>query len=152
MSEVKHIEAAMREAEAARPKTIGELSDVVEALVAGEHDYGTCVYAMSLAAVAAFNYVAHRLDVTGFQASCADMDVLRRTRRLEGPFMIIDGSKMLYPQYDLEAQVREALVEWEPWAAKEAQKRLKDLGQHAHPNVKAHMEMLAAKATGSTPA
>ena len=78
----KMTEQEMRDTEVPRANTIGELSDYIESLVQQEHDYGTCVYAMSMAATAAFNYVARRLGVTGFQASCADMDVLRRTRRI----------------------------------------------------------------------
>ena len=61
-------EQDMRAAEVPSAGTIGELSDYIESLVQQEHDYGTCVYAMSMAATSAFNYVAHQLGVTGFQA------------------------------------------------------------------------------------
>lgn len=107
------------------PDTLDELSEYISSLVDREHDYGTCVYAMSLAAVAAFNHVAHKLGVTGFQASCADLHILRLTRHYKGPFMVIDGSKMLYPQYDLNEQLREAMEKWRDWAAKEAAVNLK---------------------------
>lgn len=108
----KMIEQEMRDTEVPRANTIGELSDYIESLVAKQHDYGTCVYAMSMAATAAFNYVARQLGVTGFQASCADMDVLRRTRRIKGPFMLVDSDKMLYPQYSIERDVRAAMKAW----------------------------------------
>src|SRR5690606_31751241 len=88
-------EAQMRAAEVPWPETMDELTAYIEGLVEREHDYGTCVYAMSMAAVAAFQHVAKRLGVTGFQASCADMDVLRRTRNLDGPFMLVKGEDAL---------------------------------------------------------
>ena len=40
-------------------------------------------------AVAAFNFVVRQLGVSGFQSSCADLDFIRRTRHLDGPFMLI---------------------------------------------------------------
>src|SRR5574343_1229666 len=92
-------EQEMRESEVPTFDTIEELSKYVAELVSQDHDYGTCCYAMSMSAVAAFNFVAHKLGVTGFQASCADLDILRRTRYLKGPFAIQNYSNLLYPQY-----------------------------------------------------
>ena len=140
----KMTEQEMRDMEVPRANTIGELSDYIESLVQQPHDYGTCVYAMSMAATAAFNYVARRLGVTGFQASCADMDVLRRTRRIKGPFMIVDGYKMLYPQYSIERDVRVAMNEWAQWAADAARKLLAQDNEHTSPSVIKHWKMLAA--------
>lgn len=136
-------EQEMRDAEAAHPKTTADLADYINELVNQEHDYGTCVYAMSMAATAAFNLVAHRLGVTGFQASCADMDILRRTRSIKGPFMLIDGENMLYPQYDLQAKLAEAMDEWREWARGEAAKLLAK-NEKAHPDVIAHWKQLSA--------
>ena len=65
----KMTEQEMRDTEVPRANTIGELSDYIESLVQQEHDYGTCVYAMSMAATAAFNYVARRLGVAVGQAA-----------------------------------------------------------------------------------
>lgn len=92
-------EAELRESDVPWLSTQEELLSYTHALVAREHDYGTCVYAMSMAAVAAYHYVAHALGVTGFQASCADLDILRRTRGLKHGFRIIDYGNLLYPQY-----------------------------------------------------
>lgn len=142
----KMTEQEMRDTEVPRANTIAELSDYIESLVQQQHDYGTCVYAMSMAATAAFNYVARRLHVTGFQASCADMDVLRRTRRIKGPFMLVDANKMLYPQYSIERDVREALNEWAQWAGDEARKLLAQDNEHTSPKVIKHWKMLAALA------
>lgn len=120
LSETATTEQDMRAAKVPWPYTKEQLVEYIDSLVEREHDYGTCVYAMSMAAVAAFYFVSHKLGVTGFQASCAEMDFLRRTRRLEGPFMLIDADKMLYPQYNLMAELLKALEEWRPWAKKRA--------------------------------
>lgn len=91
-------EAEMRAMKAPAFDTLDELNGYITALVDRPHTYGTCVYAMSLAAVASFNYVARKLGATGFQASCADLDVLRQTRRFEWG-KLLDYQDLLYPQY-----------------------------------------------------
>lgn len=146
-------EQEMREAEVERPESMGDLVNYIETLVDREHDYGTSVYAMSMAATAAFNYVADKLGVTGFQASCADMDVLRRTRHIDGPFMLIRADQMLYPQYSIERVVREALVSWGPWAAEKATKLLQDQVKHQYvaPEVLAHWRHLASAPIRQSP-
>lgn len=141
-------ETEMRDSQAPTPETAEELAAYIADQVGGRHDYGSCVYAMSLAATAAFNYVASKLGVTGMQASCADLDVLRRTRRIKGPFAIIDANNMLYPQCDIQEKVREYLAGWTPWAAKEAAKLLEEPLEYAHPNVIAHWKKLASRHTG----
>lgn len=93
-----HDEQAMRAEKVPSFDTAEELQTYIVRLVEGPHDYGTCVYAMSMAATAAFNYAAHKLGVTGFQASCADMDILRRTRGWEWG-KILNYDDLLYPQY-----------------------------------------------------
>ena len=136
-------EAQMRESEVPWPKTEKQLNEYIESLVKRNHEYGTCVYSVSMAAVAAFNYVAGQLGITGFQSSCADMDVIRRTRGIKGPFMIIKGEDALYPQYDLPARLEKAMEEWKPWLKEEATKKLAG-GGNAHPNVIGHWEELSA--------
>jgi hypothetical protein len=140
-------EQEMRDAEVPWVESTEELVAYINGLTDRNHDYGTCVYAMSMAAMAAFHYVGNKLGTTGFQASCADMDILRRSRMIKGPFMLIDGNKMLYPQYDLRQQLEEAIKKWKPWAAEEAQKLLDDKPT-AHENVIAHWKQLAT--TGKT--
>lgn len=135
-------EQEMREAEVPSPKSQKELLAYIESLVNREHDYGTCVYAMSMSAVATFNYVAGMLGVTGFQASCADLDILRRTRSLKGPFSIQRGEDWLYPQYDPEERLRKFRVEISEWLSAEAKQLLKERDS-AHPNVVAHWQKLA---------
>jgi hypothetical protein len=80
------------------PRTMEELTGIIDAMASRNHNYGTCVYAMSISAEAAFNYISHILGVTDFQASCADMDFLRRTRHMPH-FQILDLDRLLYPQY-----------------------------------------------------
>lgn len=92
-------EAEMRDADVPWPESMEDLAAYINGLVDRPHDYGTCVYAMSMAAVAAFRHVAGKLGVSGFQASCADMDVLRRIRRIDGGFRIVVYDDLLYPQY-----------------------------------------------------
>lgn len=136
-------EQQMRDADNPKPKTAKELAEYVARLVDRPHDYGTCCYAMSLAAVAAFNYVSGALGVTGFQASCADMDFLRRTRHLEHGFMILNGENVLYPQYDLVEKAAKFVEEKRVELAPVARKKLGDAGG-CHPDVKRHWEELAA--------
>lgn len=147
-------ETEMRNTDVPTPQTPEELKLYIETLLGLNHDYGTCVYAMSMAATATFNYMAHKLGVTGFQASCADLDIVRRTRRLKGPFMIVDGAQAVYPQYDIVESVtkfREDIRGWladeaeknlAKWAADNADEKLPGELRGAHPNVVAHWRML----------
>lgn len=149
MTEPAATEADMRAAKVPHPQTKEQLVEYVESLVNRQHDYGTCVYAMSMAAEAAFNYVSHKLGVTGFQASCADLDFLRRTRSLDGPFMLIKGQDALFPQYDLRKKLDEALKSWGPWLKEEAGKNLAE-SPDAHPNVLAYWKYLSKMDVEST--
>ena len=140
-------EAELREVEALRPENTQELKEYIDVLLSMKHDYGTAVYAMSLAATAAFYLVAHQLGVSGFQASIADLDVLRRTRDLPGPVLVSNGANLLYPQYDLRAVFEGFLKDCEQWLVKEARKNLEEYakgGLTVHPNVLAHWKKLAA--------
>lgn len=136
-------EEQMRDSEAPSPKTPDELAAYIAGLVDRPHDYGTCVYAMSLAATAAFNYVAGKLGVTGFQASCADMDIIRRTRAMRMGFILLKQEDLLYPQYDLRGRVEDWIAKSGPELAKEAAKLLEE--GKAHPDVMAHWRRLAAE-------
>jgi hypothetical protein len=146
MREEANTEQTMRAAKVPWPYTEAQLTEYIRSLVDRQHDYGTCVYAMSMAAVAAFNYVSHQLGVTGFQASCADLDILRRTRSLDGPFMLIKAQDALYPQYDLHGTLADALEKWRPWLVEQAQKKLAE-NPSAHPNVLRHWQALAQMKT-----
>lgn len=131
-------ELEMRNAPDPRPKSMEDLVEYIESCLAAirtpenaDHEdigdaYGRCVYAMSLSAVAAFKYVAHVEGVSGLQSSCAELDVLRRTRRIEGPFAIIDYSDLLYPQFDILAHIKETMEseDLRQWLREEARKNI----------------------------
>lgn len=136
-------EQEMRDYKVPFPQHLDELNEFIISLTERQHDYGTSAYAMSLAATAAFNYICSKLGTTGFQASCADLDFLRRTRNIDGPFMLITAEKMLYPQYSLQQQLAEAMGKWGEWAAEEAKKKLAEDDGHAAESVVAHWKKLA---------
>lgn len=148
-------EQELRAYEVPWPKTVAELNSIIEALASRNHDYGTCVYAVSISAQAAFNYMATVLGITGFQASCADLDVIRRVRMLKGPFAIFKLEDGLFPQYDLQKNFNDWLHSEEnrKWLRENAQKRLDEYdAQKAkdpnapsmiHPRVLGHWVRLA---------
>lgn len=141
----KMTEEELRDYKTPWPKTFEELSEIIKVLTGRSHDYGTTVYAMSIAATATFNYVAHELGVSGFQASCADMDILTRTRHLKR-FRIQDLEHLLYPQYEESFDGwHQLLEEHRDWLAEEAAKLLKDT-KGVHKDVVQHWQMLTEKA------
>lgn len=146
-------EEQLRNAKVPWPKSLSELTDIIESLKNRSHDYNTCVYAMSIAATAAFYYIANYLGVTGFQASCADLDVLRRTRGYEYGFQIIDYKDLLYPQYTDKLTITpESLLSDESVRSKiveEAKKLLSERTEHAAPRVVRHWENLIEKYDGT---
>ncbi len=131
------------------PETMEALAGYIEDLVKRDHDYGTCVYAMSMAATAAFYYVSKQLGVTGFQASCADMDILRRTRGLTMGFRILNYENLLYPQYCDEEHFPswQTLVKTQAVELKRrALEKIEEASQSSfapHPDVLAHWQILA---------
>lgn len=148
VTDFKHMtEQQMREGKPPPIDTVEELAKYVQSLVDRQHDYGTCVYAMSYAAVAAMDYVAAKLGVTGFQHSCADLDVLRMTRNLTFG-RVVDYSKLLYPQYCTEAHfpsLATLLTEHADKLSDMAKKLIRESDGFVHPNVKSHWRKLAAK-------
>jgi uncharacterized protein YfbU (UPF0304 family) len=128
------------------PKTIEEVNEIINQLTDREHDYGTAVYAMSIAATAVFNFVASKVGCSGYQSSIADMDIIRRTRSLELGFMLIDFEKLLYPQYDGSDHfpTKQALIEKHRKMLAKKARELLAKETDAHPNVLAHWKMLAA--------
>lgn len=117
-------EHEMREASVPTPQTLEDLTTYINGLVNRPHDYGTCVYAVSMAATAAMQYVYDKLGMTGFQASCADLDIVRRNRHIQGPFAIIKAEDSLFPQYD--KRIKEIQDGWHDWLVKEAKKKIQE--------------------------
>lgn len=119
-------EQEMREAKVPWFKTEQELIAYIDELVSMQHNYGTCVYAASMASTATFRYISGKLGMTGFQAGCADLDIIRRTRGLER-FILIDIENALYPQYDLHNQLTQSLEKAKPWLKEKAIENLEGL-------------------------
>lgn len=140
------LEVELREQKEPWPKKEKELTKFIADLLKKNHDYGSCCYAMSLAAVAAFNYVSGVLGITGGQASCADLDFLRRTRGIKGSFIFLKAEDLLYPQYDLRSTLEKWIVDQRPWLKKEAEKLIAERGNShsaVHSEVLAHWKRLA---------
>lgn len=128
-----------------RIDTDKELIDFINEMISIGNSYNTAPYSMALSAYAVFMYVAGKLGVTGFQASWADMQFLKRTRNLEDGFSIIDYSNLLYPQYkdnfekySFDNLLRENL----PHLKERAKKLLEEKGGYTHENVIKHWKMI----------
>jgi hypothetical protein len=70
--------------------------------------------------------------------------VIRRIKSIEGPFIVLDASQALFPQYNLPQKLAEFLEECKPWLSEQASKKLAEQPEHAHPNVIAHWQSLVA--------
>lgn len=139
-------EKEMREGKPPRIDSVEELAKYIQSLIDRPHTYGTCVYAMSYAAVAAMDMVAVKLGVSGFQHSCADLDVLRMTRNLKFG-CVVDYEKLLFPQYCTDEHfpsVDSLLRTHSASLAEMAKDRLSKADNHVHPNVRSHWEKLAS--------
>lgn len=130
-------EFEMRDANVPFLETLEELMNYISALADRPHDYGTTVYAVSMAATAAFNFMAAKLGITGFQAGAADFDMLRRTRHLEA-FTILDYKDLLWPQYA--GQNRTITAATHHWLRRKALELLAENANNnnVHPAVRAH--------------
>lgn len=109
------------------PKTLEEFVDLVKNIENSHQSYNTITDALADTTAAYFNYFASKHGMTGYQASYAGLEFLKKTRGMEMPFMIVDSSKMLYPQYDLVSDVEEFLEESKTELAKVAKKNLEEL-------------------------
>lgn len=138
-------EMSLRNAEAPSPSTSEDLVTFVKEMVDRNHDHGTCVYAMSLSSVATFNYVAGKLGASGFQASCADIDFIRRTRLIKGPFAIVDINETLYPQYDVRAELEKLIHDSRDWQREEARRLLDKDNEFTSKRVIEHWKKLASE-------
>lgn len=119
-------EEELRAYEVPSLSSLEDLEALLNTLTQREQDYGSCVYSVSIAATAAFNYMAKHLGITGFQASCADLDVVRRVRLLKGPFALFKLEDALFPQYDLQKNFTDWLhnENSRKWLRENAQKKL----------------------------
>jgi hypothetical protein len=145
-------EKEMRESKAPWPKSKDELLAFIDKMEKEANDYsepgegyGKAVYVMSLIATAAFYYASHVVGSTGFQASCADIDFLRRTRSMDDGFQIINYSDLLYPQYEDKIPGYWSLIEKnKEWLAQRAAKLLSESDGMAVEAVLNHWKRLIA--------
>lgn len=117
-------EKVIREQETPWPKSMTELNEVLGKLLSGVHTYGSVAEAMGMAAAATINFMGSHMGCTGFQASFADLIVLRRQRSLKGPFKVMKVDEVFYPQYDIFRSTREFVSESSEWISGEAKKKL----------------------------
>lgn len=122
--------------------TQDELMNFINALTDRQHDYNTVVEAMTLAALAAFNFVAGKLGATGFQASCADLNFIGKSRSINCPFMLVTLNEYLYPQYSTVLKINEWVEKNAKWIYEETSSKLKQDREFVSSEVWNHWEKL----------
>jgi hypothetical protein len=117
------------------------------------------------AALAAFNWAAHEVGATGFQAGWAALRFYGEANHIDGPFGVLKAQDALFPQYNLPNKAAGWLHEWGPWLAEQARAKLAEYeakpryrftdddgdvheGDTAHPDVVAHWRSLVAADSG----
>lgn len=126
------------------PKTKEELMSIIDVELKKEHDYSTAAESPAIVAVAAFNFVATQLGITGFQAGWGELRFIQMSKGYEY-FILLNLDDCLYPQYDLHQKLEEFRT------SKKAKAYLKDKAKELLKNeqewtlseVKAHWEKLA---------
>lgn len=137
-------ELELREIEIPFFDDIKDLIKLIETLEKRTHDYGTCVYAMSLSAIAAKRYLAHKLGCSGFQASGADLHFMSKERNMKEGFRLLNYGNLLYPQYltsDHFPSYKELIVENIEHLAKKA-RELIATKDSVHHNVLEHWKFI----------
>lgn len=150
--------------------TIEEFGAWLEAILSQQLDYNTAGAVMAYATYGAFNFAAHRVGATGFQASISALMAYGSIENIEGPFGVVKAHDMLFPQGQTPTESAAEMEEkWREWAAEEAREKIahyEDEGwthetakvdpetgeeiegeteevDNVHPNVRAHWEELA---------
>ena len=124
-----------------------ELADFIQEMIKNGNSYNNAPYAMALSAYAAFDYVARKLGVTGFQASYADLHFLKLTRKMEDGFQILNYSLLLYPQFKYrfdEISFDKLIKDNLPHLQEKAKKLLAEDGKHAATAVVNHWKKIIA--------
>lgn len=136
----------MMNLESVSPKSGEELIDFIMNLVKYENnDYGTAARSLTLAAEAAFNYIAHMFDVSGFQAGYAQMGFMIRMRNIKSRLKILNYDNLLYPQYldDFRITPEQCIRENASWLKKRAKEELKKATEWTDEKVVEHWKYLA---------
>lgn len=105
--------------------------------------YGEAPRAMAQASVAVAEYLAGKFGITSFQAGFVMWDFIRDWCKESNScgMKLVDYDNMLYPQY---AYKFEKTISSNTWSdiQKEADNRLKNDSEHAHPAVIAHWQSI----------
>lgn len=109
-------------------ETLDDLIDLIKGLSTKSHDYNSSAEAMVTATVAVFEFMGRSVGATGFQGDWASLEILRKIKRIKGPFGIVSANNMLYPQYNEVEKVKKWQKEWAGWLKDEAVKSLEDPG------------------------
>jgi hypothetical protein len=123
-------------------KTSAELKKRIDKIVNGPHTYETSAEAIVKVAMLAKQYVYHKLGNTGFQAGWADLEELAVSRWYQDGFIILDGNKLLYPQYDIDEEFEEWKQETRK-ALKAKASKLLETESRVHPDVRRRWEEIA---------
>jgi hypothetical protein len=82
------------------PDNVQDLTSYIEEVKEKYNtSYNDAVYGPALAAIAAFNYTASQMGLSGFQASYSEMLFLEKLRNIKHGFKILNFDNLLYPQY-----------------------------------------------------
>jgi len=145
MSKIEDMtEFEMRDSKVPTFKTKKELMNYVSKLLNRNHDYGTCVYVVSMSTIAMYNYMASKLGITGFQAGCVDLDIIRRSKGWE-MFGFENYENLLYPQYCNEEYFSTWLTsakKYKEWLKEKAKENLKKGNKFAHSEVIRHWKWI----------
>ena len=143
-------ETELQNYEVPRIESLDDLKKFIMEMVQNGQSYDTAPYAVALASYATFKYMALRLGISGFQASWADMQFIKRTRKMKDGFRIINYSELLYPQYEykfnlnMDKLIEENIEHLKPRAIELLEENKNDDGSYsAHEDVVKHWKRIA---------
>ncbi|MGD7046979.1 hypothetical protein FZC83_01955 [Rossellomorea marisflavi] len=125
------------------PKTLEEFVEMVKDIESQPQSYNSIAESLADATFAFFNYFASKHGMTGFQASWSGLKFLMKSRGTEHPIMIVEGGKLLYPQYDLHKDLQEFIDDTIPQLKEEAAKNLNEANTYTSERVIEHWKTLA---------
>ena len=139
-------EEDMMEMDMIWPETEEELLEVIRNLIKYENnDYGTSARSLTLAAEAAFNYMAHVMGSTGFQAGCAQGSFMLRMKHIKSQMRILNYDNLLYPQFldNFRITPEQCIKENASWLKAQAKEKLKNANGWEADEVVKHWKYLA---------
>ena len=146
ITEAMHLEKEWFE-KASKIETIDQLVAFAKELFDNyQHDYGTCVHAVSALAIAGAWYGAHKEGITGFQAGFVMWDFIRHWNH-EGNqcgFRLLDFDDLLFPQYADHFEKRISADMWKRVQEVAKEKLAQNKDGMVHPAVWEHWQSIAA--------